>query len=191
MDQNYKFIDFNSVKEPDTISPYFPESGTWIPPSENNNTRQPSKRFTYQRVPSSQELEQDTSYHPVDSPHDHRDGTGLGIQGSAAKGPSIEISLSEESTPAVPDSAKFTLSPTSTKFGSTKFGKKSYQSLSAASDEEADQQRPGHSRSRSDSSFIPFTPDSERHRLWHKGSSSTLSPAGPTGEASAIHHLYS
>ena len=133
-------------------------------------------RQSYQRVPSMQE--QDTSYHrPTKSEGDQ----GLGIEGiKAAQGPSIEVSFSEEHSPAVPGSAGFLLSPTL-----SRSDKKAYRQLEDTPEDEGGEFHPK-GRSRSPSLFQSYAADSERETLRQVPRASTLGPYGPVGKAFAM-----
>lgn len=135
------------------------------------------QRQAYHRIPTPEE-EKDVSYHGA-GPEENSEDTGLRIQNmqGTAQGPSIEISYSEESTPHVPGSASFMLSPTL-----SRSGKKIYKALQGTPEEDM----PGHfhsARPRSDSSlYKSFEADSENHTLRRvRTSTSSLSPNGPIG----------
>lgn len=128
-------------------------------------------RQSYQRVPSMQE--QDTSYRGATAADE---GKGLGISNvKAAQGPSIEVSLSEENSPAAPNSAGFLLSPTF-----SRSSKKAYRPLDDSPGDDGEFHPEG--RSRSPSLFRPFTADSEHDTLRQAPRTSMLSPYGPSGE---------
>lgn len=143
------------------------------PPSPPSSIHQ---RPGYQRVASSQE--QDISYHGA---HNIDEDTGLRIQNMKGimPGPSIEISYSSESTPALPGSAGFLLSPSL-----SRSGKKSYSPLGNTPEEETEEAFYPGGRARSESLYRPFTTDSETEDLQRarRSSRSTLSPYGPTGK---------
>lgn len=138
-------------------------------------------RPSYQRVSTLQE--QDISYQGA---KDMDEDTGLRIQNmkGTTQGPSIEISYSGESSPAVPGSAGYNLSPSL-----SRSSKKHYKALGDTPEEETEAAFYPGGRARSESLYRPFTADSENENLRRarRSSRSTLSPYGPTGKIFPIH----
>ena len=129
-------------------------------------------RQGFHRIPSMQE--QDTSYHGARA-EDEDNGLGIQNMKGSVQGPSIEISYSGESTPAMPGSAGFMLSPSL-----SRSNKKNYSPLGETSDDDWNVYHGG--RARSPSLFRPLSGDSDTETLRRaQGRTSTLSPYGPTG----------
>ena len=129
------------------------------------------QRPGYQRVPTLQE--QDIAYHGATAEVvNDNEGSGLGIQNmkDTPQAPSIEVSFSNESSPA-PGSAGFLLSPSL-----SRSSKKKYSPLGDTPEEDEEDEFAG--RSRSPSLYRPFTADSETSNL-RPPRTSTLSPYGP------------
>lgn len=140
-------------------------------------------RPNYQWVPTLQE--QDISYQGA---KDMDEDTGLGIQNmkGTTQGPSIEISYSGDSSPAVAGSAGHMLSPSP-----SRSSKKHYKVLGDKPEAETEAAFYPDGRARSESPYRPFTADSENENLRRarRSSRSTLSPYGPTGRIFQSMHL--
>lgn len=143
-------------------------SSTFVPSPEPPTSVQ--HRPGYHRISTLQE-EQDTSYRGA---ADETNGLGIQNMTDAIHAPSIEVSFSSESTPAVPGSAEFMLSPTFSRSSTKK-----YSPLGDMPEEEIDFHPDG--RSRSPSLYQSFTPIPENQKLRRTSRTSTLSPYGPTG----------
>lgn len=149
-------------------------SSTFVPPpSPPSPPTSIHHRPSYQRVSTLQE--QDISY-----VRNMNEDTGLGIDNvrGATQGPTIEVSYSEEGSPAVPGSAGLLLSPSL-----SRSSKKIYRALSDTPEEETEAAFYPGGRARSESLYQPFTadPEIEELRKARRSSRSTLSPYGPTG----------
>ena len=169
MDHNHADEHTSLRPEDSTPSDFSIDSSTTFVPSP----RQPTSiihRPRYSRVSTMQE-EQDLSYHRV---ADEGDGLGIHNVKDVNQGPSIEVSFSEDSTPAVPNSAEFMLSPTFSRSSTKK-----YTPLGDMPEDEGEFQPGG--RSRSPSLYQGFNANSDSERLRRTSRTSTLSPYGPTG----------
>jgi len=116
------------------------------------------------------------------------ENTGLGIQNMDMKGttqgPSIEVSYSGESSPAVPGSAGRWLSPSL-----SRSSKKNYRALEDTPEEETEAAFYPGGRAKSESLYQPFMADSENENLRgaRRSSRSTLSPYKPIGKVPSTH----
>ena len=169
-------MDHNQADEHTSLRPDDSIPSDFSPDSSSTFVQSPRQpisiinRPRYSLVSPMQE-EQDLSYHRA---VDESDGLGIHNVKDVNQGPSIEVSFSGDSTPAVPNSSEFMLSPTFSRSSTKK-----YTPLGDMPEDEGDFQPGGRSRSPSLYQGFNTNPDSERLRRTSR--TSTLSPYGPTG----------